>query len=924
MPPFDGNGNGNGLAIKSWLLSPYKDGNSGAKWICVNYLGMSEDEYDEWSAKEDVFLNVEAVMWAGVFTNSEASSFTGKIFIGNATSWANRVSPSQFIGRYSHRYMPEGMHYDKDFMCLSKANTTQSKHSAAEICSPVGWGIITVKPKEGDKQLIKVYMTGAEIDGTSYSYCNDIVSLKDEGSYKLKQWETSSKVYNGSYGDRDDYNKVRSEGHSDAKRSGTGATNLVLSGEKTVYALYVQETPPPVVGMGDKLLADELNFVFSTFSNYDGARDGFRKSPAHFPDIGRFTTNLFAEDAYIEAKAEVDNDRHKRNFLLDPPDSYEIGEERSGAVVDLNGEKLHYYNENYQLWRGYAESKIFVPGETVVANYARNVSRYLWEPELKMCEYRNEALDDIHYAEEYLKITKSNIGTLTSVGGASPNATNTAEERTDTYTFDFTGKVNYTYEQERYHFDPVYTNGIQTGTTEVSDGWDLVSKTLAATIESITSSCLCDKYRVKSTPLANNPKAGTVAFKDEKRPHNGGHSSINLNGNSDMGALNTMLEKQTFITQFGKLNINPEIPMYIYKQEGTTLSSLPHENPTFVMGEIMRKCVPVQIHGYVTGLNRGSEMEGISTLPSASTGSNAKALYDSFNATASAGDEVVGGTAMGTSFESSTDNEYRVELWSFALDCLDDASESKEGHGGSAVRSAWQNSGYNPEESHNAFVSVFDSNTEAELLLQPYNASGQPQADTYRLVTEASKRKYTEFDVETIPLVWRHGAVQNKAEVIAKLNVLGDGSTIYANSGIDEQLNLMFISDSDADTDNKSKLGQWMQETHGGNWYDEESVCMCIRVYHTRIDYGQLIADDKLDYSMKGLSQLLQKQSRYEKGVATTGVLCKIFSRIYFKEPESITIDGYTFAQDPPHIRVDHVKGSDFVLSNSTTSNMRK
>ena len=208
MPPFDGNGNGNGLAIKSWLKNTYEDGQTGCEWVCNNYLGMSDEEYIEWSEKDDVFLNVEAVMWAGVFTNSEASSFTGKIFIGNATSWANRVSPSQFIGRYSHRYMPEGMHYDKDFMCLSKANTTQSKHSAAEICSPIGWGIVTVKPKESEKMVIVVRMTGTEVDSTSYEGCNDIYAIKNEGNYVVKQWESSTKSYNGSYDSLATYDTV--------------------------------------------------------------------------------------------------------------------------------------------------------------------------------------------------------------------------------------------------------------------------------------------------------------------------------------------------------------------------------------------------------------------------------------------------------------------------------------------------------------------------------------------------------------------------------------------------------------------------------------------------------------------------------------------------------------------------------------------
>ncbi len=115
-----------------------------------------------------------------------------------------------------------------------------------------------------------------------------------------------------------------------------------------------------------------------------------------------------------------------------------------------------------------------------------------------------------------------------------------------------------------------------------------------------------------------------------------------------------------------------------------------------------------------------------------------------------------------------------------------------------------------------------------------------------------------------------------------------------------------------------------MQEAYGGNWYDEQSLEMVIRIYHTTCIYGQMAGDDKVEYSMKDIKELRQDASRYSKGIGTNGALCRVFARLYFKEPKSITLDGFEFPQVPPTIRVDNISGTEFILANINTSNMRK
>ena len=194
LPAFT-NGGGTGATIKNWLLNTEIDGCRGFEWVLINYLGYSKEQVEEWVTQKDVYLNIEGGMWGGLYVGSH---HTGAVLVGSVTSWAKFTSSNNYLSRYSHGNMPNSMVYDQSWLGLSVPSNTSSKHSSADILAPVGYGIVSVRPVLGDRQVIKCYYTAGKLDNTSYSFADESYEIKDEGSYKAKDWFVSEKKSNRS------------------------------------------------------------------------------------------------------------------------------------------------------------------------------------------------------------------------------------------------------------------------------------------------------------------------------------------------------------------------------------------------------------------------------------------------------------------------------------------------------------------------------------------------------------------------------------------------------------------------------------------------------------------------------------------------------------------------------------------------------
>ena len=194
--PFGGNpATMTGDAITAWLKNPQKGYASGAAYVLENILGFSEDEANALMSMGNIYLNCESWWAGGVYVGS---SHSGIYLIGTPKVWAKYTQPSNWLGRYTHQVFVNANAYKESWLGLSVPSSITIKHSSEEIRSAVGLGISSIRLKPGDRQVIKCYYTAGKLDNTSYSFADESYEIKDEGSYKAKDWFVSEKKSNRS------------------------------------------------------------------------------------------------------------------------------------------------------------------------------------------------------------------------------------------------------------------------------------------------------------------------------------------------------------------------------------------------------------------------------------------------------------------------------------------------------------------------------------------------------------------------------------------------------------------------------------------------------------------------------------------------------------------------------------------------------
>lgn len=189
--PFGGNpATMTGDAITAWLKNPQKGSSSGAEYVMANILGFSDDEIASLMNQGNIYLNVESWWAGGVYVGS---SHSGIYLIGTPKVWAKYTQPSNWLSRYTHQVFVNANAYKESWLGLSVPSSITIKHSSEEIRSDVGLGISSIRLKPGDRQVIKCYYTAGKLDNTSYSFADESYEIKDEGSYKAKDWFVSEK-----------------------------------------------------------------------------------------------------------------------------------------------------------------------------------------------------------------------------------------------------------------------------------------------------------------------------------------------------------------------------------------------------------------------------------------------------------------------------------------------------------------------------------------------------------------------------------------------------------------------------------------------------------------------------------------------------------------------------------------------------------
>lgn len=876
--PFSGT-SGRGLAIKNWLMTAQIDGyDCGADYVMENILGFSKDQIMDWYSDPNNRLNVEPFIYGGVYRGKVHS---GVVLVGSTRAWATFTAPDNWGSRYTHGNLPNSMYHDiQVYPSYPVPSDVNSKHDSSTILSNA-YGIVTVMPVTG-KQIVKVYKTDGVVDNTSYSFTDTPVNVKDEGSYKVKKWDTS-KQKTKAKSTKADYPEVTAG--CELVKSGSGpATVDMQPEEKAIFVLLEREKvdASPVL-TPDAIRAHELNVVFRYM---DGLRDETAGAGRAFEGVNFIFNN-------VKSQYERPTSDTVRNWETD--EDYEVVEECSGATAE-SGRAVHYYNEAVGYYLPWNETKDpFGLDEEIDPHYSVNVSRVYWESNLHSVEYRDSGMNG--YANEVLGISPSLVGEITEADPGSNVESTLPDAQVNNYSF--TAKLQ-EYWEERDILG--YETEIDEETGEEIEGdpiyseWRDMDAWIEHKIVEYSVTTYCDKYKVMVTPQASVESAGTVLEE--------------LSGNTLLG--HSALPVQIVSTQLsGTLTFYPEVPMTVWYTPDLVNYAEPTNELIYILGEYPRKCTPPAMHGYSTRIE-GGRMEGTTTLPAPATGTVAQETYDYY---AERGNFINGVTAMGTTFETATKNRHQMTIGSVIFDCTDEYG----------VESAWNNSWVDPEGSHDAYESQLVSRLDTQMILQFFKG-GNPYGAPYTMTADVSDYSL-QRDEKLVELEWKEGSLVNKGEVIEGINWafnVSNGSELYSKWGLDEMLNTMYISTSDPKSENASGNDLSADSALGRSnpWYDEESITMVIRFYRTDITFGQLIGDDKVDYNMLQQSNI----NRYDRKNTdpSNSLEARLYSRLYLiGDDPKINADGYSFDHTST-VRFDEIERARFAVVNSTTEQMKK
>lgn len=315
--PFSGS-SGKGLAIKNWLLTQEIDGyEKGMDYVMARILGMSDAQILDWYADTNNRLNVEPFIYGGWYIGQV---HTGLVLVGSTTVWAKLTTADNWGSRYTHGNLPNSMYHDiQVYPPYPVPSDVNGKHDSGTILSNA-YGIVTVMPVTG-KQIVKVYKTDGVVDNTSYSFTDTPVNVKDEGSYKVKKWDTS-KQKTKAKSTKADYPEVTAG--CELVKSGSGpATVDMQPEEKAIFVLLEREKvdASPVL-TPDAIRAHELNYIFRYM---DSKRDETAGAGRAFEGVNFIFNN-------VKSQYERPTTDLVKDWKTD--EDYEVVEECGGTTAE--------------------------------------------------------------------------------------------------------------------------------------------------------------------------------------------------------------------------------------------------------------------------------------------------------------------------------------------------------------------------------------------------------------------------------------------------------------------------------------------------------------------------------------------------------------------------------------------------------------
>lgn len=538
--------------------------------------------------------------------------------------------------------------------------------------------------------------------------------------------------------------------------------------------------------------------------------------------------------------------------------------------------------------------------------YGYNLVRSLWGDNLVISSFSsrgdNQAMKS--WAQSVLKYEVGHDGKKTTVSNMTNQEIKVPVDKSASYTF--TGEITEQYQyNDKIHHSAEYedeyglkadgTYGV-TGKKKVKDAWDednWIDKEEKYNPITISKSLTHGLYKYLPYDITTvpNTSAGNLLLAT--------------------GHIGQAYSKVSFASQqSGVLKIYPEVKYEMWYIGSTETWSTPQKKDIYVMGEKQRSCKPAIVHGYNVYIPGGS-MKGQTIVDSPLTGTLANDFSSSWSADGSYQSEYEV-CSQGSGFETATTNAPKIDFASFGLDL------SESSINGFTPKGTWESA--SPLDSHMNFVFAVLGNVDSEVKMRRYNQSNQPQGQEYDMSFDISDNTISSTTKQQIKIVFENGSVTTgKTEVInAIASAYGvstsEATTIWNNSGIENQLREMMETSASANNNSGNVV-----ET-SDNWYDETSECLTITVCKTTVTFGKILLSDKHDYG----SSTSQSETNITS-VGNGGYQCRYFYSLKFTS-DSINVDGFNLDVSGTKylIHDNEIKGARFLVSNSTTSNMRK
>lgn len=571
----------------------------------------------------------------------------------------------------------------------------------------------------------------------------------------------------------------------------------------------------------------------------------------------------------------------------------EVSDSLSGDLINYGGTDFLYYNSSKGRFGSPNEpdKTWYNPSFKIVPSYAYNLSRGMWGDYVTCSNFRGTTADGTGNST-YRGYISNDLGF--PVGTVPQNSPAFEGDNVEGCVGD-TKRDTFTYYADAYRWSR-------------RRGYRLVKST---TIRyNITHQM--NKFMAKNLPTADVGE---------------GVANSLYQYNADIGR-DTAFTYYSTMTDQSKdtLYLYPEVNMIMQYPTGSV--NVTEVNDVYVLGEKQRSFHPVSLRGIVV---EDGAFSGQFSSNTSAVGKNAK------NLSRASGNLPVIYTGGNINLHVDGIND-KFKLLSYSLDLRDNADN------GVSIRNAFssENSNYKPEEEHKAYVNDTLNKLGVDVTL---DISSDKEGNSSIKKYHNFNTMVSNFDVShetptSFNITFKHGSIDRSEQ--GWKNFISDLANEYGVSesvaetelfeGSEIEAQLMRALQSSNESNNGSSSTRLIQ---GNHWYDEQCTVLTIKKYKTYVGVGDVALSDKLDIDLGNaegvLQQLEDRNSLFAKTLGNGGgvdsvrrAFGKWYITLYLKDNiEFENGESCTGSKSQILWQEKYVNGSDFVVSDATTNDMR-